>query len=89
MHSKHTLLSQALPPMTGVRDCACLSAPIVNEMLTRIQYRQIFRGRDFIADKSAILRGALHFFICQNREYTQDQTCPGLMNAEEQEVYGQ
>lgn len=74
--------------MTGVNECACLSALIVNEMLTQIQHGQIFRAQpgDFITDKSVILRGALYFFICQDRAYTQDQTCPGLMNVEKQEV---
>lgn len=74
--------------MTGVNECACLSALIVNETLTQIQHRQIFRGqpRDFITDKCVILWGALDFFICQERADTQDQTCSGL-NAEEQEVF--
>lgn len=75
--------------MTGVNECACLSARIVNETLTQIQHRQIFTAQpgDFITDKSVILQEALYFFICQDRAYTQDQTCPSLMNAEEQEVY--
>lgn len=75
--------------MTGVNECACLSALIVNEMLTQIQHRQIFRAGpgDFITDKSVILQGALYFFIFQDRAYTQDQTRLGLMNVEKQEVY--
>lgn len=75
--------------MTEVNECACLSAPIVNETLAQIQHRQIFRAKpgDFITDKTVILQGALYFFICQDRAYTQDQTCLGLMNVEEQEVY--
>lgn len=75
--------------MTGVNECVCLSALIVNETLAQIQRRQIFRAQpgDFITDKSVILQGALYFFICQDGAYTQDQTCLGLMNVEEQEVY--
>lgn len=75
--------------MTGVNECACLSALIVNETLTQIQPRQIFTTQpgDFITVKSVILQEALYFFICQDRAYTQDQTCPGLMNVGEQEVY--
>lgn len=75
--------------MTGVSGCVCLSALIVNETLTQIQRRQIFRTQpgDFITDKSAILQGALHFFICQDGAYTQDQTCLGLMNVKKQEVH--
>lgn len=75
--------------MTRVNECVCLSALIVNETLTQIQHRQIFRAQpgDFITDKSVILQGALYFFICQDGAYTQDQTCLGLMNVEEQEVY--
>lgn len=75
--------------MAGVNECACLSALIVNETLTQIQHRQIFRAQlgYFITDKSVILWGALYFFIYQERAYTQDQTCLGLMNVEEQEVF--
>lgn len=39
----HTTVSSS-PLMAGVSERACLSALIVNEMLTQIQYRQIFRG---------------------------------------------
>lgn len=75
--------------MTRVNECACLSALIVNETLAQIQHRQIFRGqsRDFIADTSVILWGALDFFICQERTDTKAQTCPGLTNGKEQEVF--
>lgn len=75
--------------MVGVNERACLSAPIVNETLAQIQRRQIFRAElgDFITDKCAILQGALYFFIRRDGAYTQDQTCPSLMNVEEQEVY--
>lgn len=64
----HTTVSGS-PPMAGVNECACLSALIVNETLTQIQHRQIFttQSRDFITDKSAILREVLHFFICHSR----------------------
>lgn len=66
--------------MAGVNECACLSAPIVNETLAQIQHRQIFRAEpgDFITDKSVILQGALYFFICQDRAYTQHQNLSGL-----------
>lgn len=55
--------------MTGVNECACLSALIVNETLTQIQHRQIFTTQpgDFITDKSVILQEVLYFFIRQDR----------------------